>query len=43
VMAANAQMRTAQIQARYTPPTCWNESQFSGRRASGPIPVCKRG
>jgi hypothetical protein len=43
VMAANAQVRTAQIQARYAAPTCWSESQFSGRRALGPIPVCKGG
>jgi hypothetical protein len=43
VMAANAQVRTAQIQARYAAPTCRNESQFPGRQASSPIPVCKRG
>lgn len=43
VMAANAQVRTAQIQARHAAPTCWNESEFSSRRASSPLPVCKRG
>ena len=41
VMAANAQVRTAKIQARYAAPTCWNESQFPGPRASSP--TCKRG
>jgi hypothetical protein len=40
VMAANAQVRTAQMQPRYAAPTCWNESQFSGPRASSPM--CKR-
>jgi hypothetical protein len=43
VMAANAQARTAQLQARYAAPTCLNESLVSGPRASSSIPVCKRG
>jgi hypothetical protein len=43
VMAANAQVRTAQIQARYAAPTCQNESRLPARRASSPMPVCKQG
>jgi hypothetical protein len=41
VLAANAQVRTAQMQLRYAAPTCWSEPRFSGPRASSPM--CKRG
>ena len=41
VMAANTQVRTAQMQPRYAAPTFWNESQSSGPRASSPM--CRRG
>ena len=37
VMAANAQVRIAQVQARNTAPICWNESPSSGRPASSPF------
>ena len=43
VMAANAAVRTAQVQARNDAPTCRNESLFSGRPVSSPIPVCQNG
>jgi hypothetical protein len=43
VMAANAEVRTAQVQARNTASTSRKESLSSGRPASSPIPVCQRG
>jgi hypothetical protein len=43
VMAANAAVRTAQVQARNDARTCRNESLFSDRPVSSPIPVCQNG
>jgi hypothetical protein len=43
VMAANAQVRTAHVQARNTASICWNKSLSSGRPASSPIRECLRG
>jgi hypothetical protein len=43
VMAANAKVRTAQLQARNPASTCRHESRFSGRPVSSPIPVCQNG
>jgi hypothetical protein len=44
VMAANAEVRTAQVQTpNTTPPTCWNESLSGTRPAGSDVPVCRRG
>ena len=43
VMAANAQVHTARLQARNTAPTCRNESLSSSRSVIDPTSVCLRG
>jgi hypothetical protein len=43
VMAANAQVHTAQLQTRNAGPTCWDNSLSGDLPASSSIRVCRRG
>jgi len=43
VMAANAELHTAQLQSRNAGPPCWDRSLSGDLPASSSIPVCRRG